>query len=165
LISFPVRSYPGYASTPRPSRCPAPARSWPRAAVPVPTLGRLLHQPYWLWLCCSCGHRVAVALVPFVIRWGADASSDMLRQRVRCVVCGRRGASLQHPSWGDAVMGLEGVSGRLGASRGTSCAAGRYLVSNRSYPAFHRNREAIAWPQCLCSCQQPDCDPDSGIAA
>jgi hypothetical protein len=49
--------------------------------------------------CNTCGHRVAVAFVPFVIRWGTDASSDMLRTRVRCAVCGRRGATLQHPSW------------------------------------------------------------------
>ena len=86
---------------------PAPARSRPRAGVPVPTLGQLLHAPYWVWLCCSCDHRVAVALVPFVIRWGADASSDMLRQHVRCSVCGRRGATLQHPSWGDTDTGWQ----------------------------------------------------------
>jgi len=29
---------------------PAPARSRPRGAVPVPTLGALLRQPYWTWL-------------------------------------------------------------------------------------------------------------------
>src|SRR5215510_5370997 len=70
---------------------PAPARLRPRGAVPVPTLGQLLHQPYWLWLRCdACGHRVAVALVPFVIRWGAEASSDMLRRNLCCSVCGRR---------------------------------------------------------------------------
>ena len=35
--------------------------------------------PYWCWpRCDACGHRVAVALVPFVIRWGADASADVL---------------------------------------------------------------------------------------
>jgi hypothetical protein len=74
----------------------------------VPTLGQLLHQPYWTWLRCdACGHRVAVALVPFVIRWGADASSDVLRTHVRCTVCGSRGASLQHPSWADAEVGWE----------------------------------------------------------
>ena len=65
----------------------------------LPTLGQLLHALYWVWLCRSCGHRVAVALVPFVIRWGADASSDMLR-----------GASLQHPSGGDVVTGWVVVS-------------------------------------------------------
>jgi hypothetical protein len=42
----------------------------------------LLHQPYWLWLRCdACGHRVAVALVPFVIRWGADAESKRAARR------------------------------------------------------------------------------------
>jgi hypothetical protein len=50
---------------------------------------------------------VPVAIVPFVIRWGADASSDVLRKHVRCPVCGRRGASLQHPSWRDAETGWE----------------------------------------------------------
>jgi hypothetical protein len=36
----------------------------------VPTLRALLQQPYRLWLCCDvCGHRVAVALVSFIIRW------------------------------------------------------------------------------------------------
>jgi len=79
-----------------------------RGAVPVPTLGALLHQPYWCWLRCdACGHRVAVALVPFIIRWGADASSDVLRRNARCSVCGRRGATLQHPSWCDATVGWE----------------------------------------------------------
>jgi hypothetical protein len=40
-----------------------------REALPVPTLGALLHQPHWLRLYCdACGHRVAVALMPFVIR-------------------------------------------------------------------------------------------------
>jgi hypothetical protein len=73
----------------------------------VPTLGALLQAPYWTWLCCSCGHRVPVALVPFVIRWGADASSDMLRRQARCSVCGRRGATLQHPGWEDETVGWE----------------------------------------------------------
>jgi hypothetical protein len=87
---------------------PAPVQPRMRGAVPVPTLGELLHQPYWLWLRCNaCGHCVAVALVPFVIRWGADASSDVLRTHARCTVCGRRGASLQHPSWADESVGWE----------------------------------------------------------
>jgi hypothetical protein len=92
---------------PDPHDDPAPARPQPHAP-PVPTLGQLLYQPYWFWLRCNaCGHCVAVALVPFVIRWGADASSDVLRRNARCVVCGRRGASLQHPSWGDEAVGWE----------------------------------------------------------
>jgi hypothetical protein len=78
----------------------------------VPTLGQLLHQPYWLWLRWNaCDHRVAVALVPFVIRWGATASSDVLRRNARCAVCGRRGATLQHPSWTDSAVGWQPFPG------------------------------------------------------
>ena len=39
-----------------------------------------------------------MALAPVIIRWGADASSNVLRQRVRCTVCGSKGATLMHPS-------------------------------------------------------------------
>jgi hypothetical protein len=81
---------------------PAPVR--PRPPAPqVPTLGQLLHQPYWLWLRCdACGHRVAVALVPFVIRWGADASSDVLRTQARCTSAddmGRACSIQAGPTW------------------------------------------------------------------
>jgi hypothetical protein len=63
----------------------------PYGRRPVPTPGALLYQPYWLWLSCdACGHCVDVALLPFVIRCGADASSDVLRTHARCTVCGRR---------------------------------------------------------------------------
>jgi hypothetical protein len=56
----------GHARPPRPSRSGAGTVRGPRGAVPVPTLGALLHQPYWLWLRCdACDHCVAVALVPF----------------------------------------------------------------------------------------------------
>jgi hypothetical protein len=37
--------------------------------------------------------------VPLVIRWGGDASSDVLRACARCSRCGRKGASLTSPSW------------------------------------------------------------------
>jgi hypothetical protein len=40
-----------------------------------------------------------MALAPVIIRWGADASSDMLRTRVRCLRCGSKGATLQLPGW------------------------------------------------------------------
>jgi hypothetical protein len=36
-----------------------------------------------------------------IIRWSAAASTDLLRARARCTRCGRRGATLQHPSWVD----------------------------------------------------------------
>src|SRR4029079_7216559 len=53
----------------------------------------------------ACLHRAPLALAPFVIRWGAQASSNVMRQRLRCAVCGHRGAVLQHPSWIDAQSG------------------------------------------------------------
>jgi hypothetical protein len=59
------------------------------------------HNGGWIWAYCNtgCGHRVALAIASFVIRWGADASSDLLRDRVRCSSCGRLGADLKTPSW------------------------------------------------------------------
>jgi hypothetical protein len=48
---------------------------------------------------------VRLALAPFVIRWGAEASSNVMRERLRCAVCGHLGAVLQHPSWIDAQIG------------------------------------------------------------
>jgi hypothetical protein len=52
-------------------------------------------------------HRKPVAFVPFIIRWGPDASSDMLRRSSRCTKCGRKGAALQHPSWAGSHVGFE----------------------------------------------------------
>jgi hypothetical protein len=37
-----------------------------------------------------------MAIAPLIIRWGPEASSDVLR---RCARCGSRGATLQHPSY------------------------------------------------------------------
>jgi len=48
-----------------------------------------------------------LALVPLMIRWGQDASSDMLRQSARCTICGRKGTKLQHPSWGGSDVGFQ----------------------------------------------------------
>ena len=47
-----------------------------------------------------------MALAPAIIRWGPDASSDMLRQRARCSGCGSKGATLQIPSWVGSEIGL-----------------------------------------------------------
>lgn len=72
----------------------------------IPTLGQLHANTKWCWLCCReyrCGHRVPIALAPFVIRWGPEESSDRLRQSAVCRKCGRRGAITIMPSW----MGTE----------------------------------------------------------
>jgi hypothetical protein len=46
------------------------------------------------------------ALAVPVIRWGADTSSDKLRQRARCTSCGRLGATIQHPGWAGTDIGF-----------------------------------------------------------
>jgi hypothetical protein len=55
----------------------------------------------WFWIKCTrCPHMAAVAITPYIIRWGPDGWLEMLRQNARCIECGKRGVSLQHPSWG-----------------------------------------------------------------
>lgn len=78
------------------------------APPPVPTLGELRRMTSWVWLHCwapGCGYSRAVALAPYIIRWGADASSDLLRRSVRCSHCGAKGAEIIHPSWVDQNLG------------------------------------------------------------
>lgn len=63
----------------------------------------------WLWVNCghpmTCGHRAAIAIVPYTIRWGPDAWRDMLRRHGRCSKCGRKGVTLTHASWGGMHSG------------------------------------------------------------
>ena len=47
-----------------------------------------------------------MGLAAAVIRWGAEASSNVLRERARCTRCGSLGATLQHPSWGNMQTGF-----------------------------------------------------------
>jgi hypothetical protein len=79
------------------------AQTPPRAAGPSPTLG-----PKWLWLYCQasgCFHRAPAAIAPFVIRWGAEASSDTPRRSARCSACGVGGATTMLPRWGGSDVG------------------------------------------------------------
>jgi hypothetical protein len=74
-----------------------------------PTLRELQKGSCCMWVCCgspSCDHTVPMALVPFMIRWGPDASSDVLRQRGVCSRCGHKGVTLQHPGWGGMDIGV-----------------------------------------------------------
>jgi len=69
------------------------------ASKPV-SLGALRKSSCWLWLYCNaCGRGVPVALAPFIIRWGAEASGDVLRRSFRCRACGGKGATTILPSW------------------------------------------------------------------
>jgi len=72
-----------------------------RPDKPRPTLAQMRQAAPWLWLWCRnchCRHKAPIALTPLIIRWGGDASSDLLRLSARCKHCGGRGADLQHPS-------------------------------------------------------------------
>ena len=54
-------------------------------APTIPTLEQLRRGHPWCWVVCErCLHRRPVAFVPFIIRWGPDASSDILRRSARC---------------------------------------------------------------------------------
>ena len=74
---------------------------------PIPTLGELQRATPWVWLWCErCQHHAPLACAVAVIRWGADVSSDRLRQRARCSACGKKGATIQHPGWGGNHVGF-----------------------------------------------------------
>jgi hypothetical protein len=50
---------------------------------------------------------VPVALAPFIIRWGAQASGDVLWQAFRYSVCAGKGATAMLPSWRGMREGAE----------------------------------------------------------
>jgi len=62
--------------------------------------------------CAMPLHRALMALTSAIVRWGPDASSDVLRQRVRCSKCGSKGATPQIPSWVELEIGLAPFSVR-----------------------------------------------------
>jgi hypothetical protein len=68
-----------------------------------------IDTPQWVWVRCTepraCGHRVAMASAPPIIRWGSDDWPAMLRRHARCSHCGRRGAATTMPSWGGMGIG------------------------------------------------------------
>jgi hypothetical protein len=81
---------------------PAPkARSYRDAPHSPLTLAQLRKGTCWVWAYCQgreCYRGVPLALAPYIIRWGADASSDLLRRSFRCTVCAGKGATLMMPS-------------------------------------------------------------------
>ena len=73
---------------------------------PPATLANLQRDPKWVWLHChACPHHAPAAVAPFVIRWGPEASPDLLRQAARCTACGGKGAMLMRPSWAGNLIG------------------------------------------------------------
>lgn len=74
-----------------------------------PTLGNMRKDVCWVWVICAnlkCRRSVPVALAPLIIRWGEGASNDVIRESSRCSKCGRKGATLKHPSWAGSDVGF-----------------------------------------------------------
>jgi hypothetical protein len=90
------------------ARPPISVRDWRRQPPLRLTVAEKL-DACWCWVNCGaplkCGHRAAVAIAPFVIRWGPDAWPEMLRRHGRCSKCGHKGVSLTHASWGGMDVG------------------------------------------------------------
>jgi hypothetical protein len=77
---------------------PIAAALWRKMLRANTTLGDLHRATPWLWLNCErCRHNAPLACAVAVIRWGRDASSDVLREQARCTRCGNKGATIQHP--------------------------------------------------------------------
>jgi hypothetical protein len=53
----------------------------------------------WVWVCCGplCGHRRAIPLAPFRIRWDDADIYAAIRRRFRCGGCGRSGCTFMEP--------------------------------------------------------------------
>ena len=80
---------------------------------PIPTIGEFLSgETKWLWAHCqrlTCFNYAPVALAPFAIRWGMHASTNLLRQRLKCSKCGKTGqVALTRPSWSGMDIGWQG---------------------------------------------------------
>lgn len=81
----------------------------PRSAPgPVPTLAQLARHTNWVRALCTaqCAHDAAIPLAPIIARFGAEASSDRLRNALRCTACGKRGGRIMLPSWHDMQVGV-----------------------------------------------------------
>jgi hypothetical protein len=74
------------------------------AAPPRPTLRQISEAPGWFRVYCEkigCGHHSALPMAPFVIRWGPETPSDVLRRSLKCTKCGTKGASIKRPGYTD----------------------------------------------------------------
>lgn len=75
-----------------------------------------------------------MTLAPFIIRWGPDASSDILRGAAVCRKCGHKGATLVHPSVDidvDGTRGLASYSAALARSADVAVRAAQSIGRNR----------------------------------
>ena len=99
---------PDYAALYFGRKKPEPPRTRPPLPPdqPVATIGQLMRcHPGWCWAYClggassnPCFNERAITFAQFAILWGLNASSDMIRERLVCTECGRKGAQLIMPS-------------------------------------------------------------------
>jgi len=76
----------------------------------IRSIAELQQSSRWFWVYCEgerCGHSSAMAIAPLIIRWGPETSPDLLRRSARCTRCGRKRATLRHPSWASTIVGFE----------------------------------------------------------
>ena len=81
---------------------------------PVPTLAELAATTPWITIFCAtrdCHHRAAMRVSDVIARFGAEASSNVLRHCCRCTECGQRGASIRLPSWVNSQVGASPFPG------------------------------------------------------
>ena len=88
-----------------------PPKSRPYSDPPRPalTLAELRKNSCWVWAYClksGCPGHAPIAIAPFIIRWGPNASSDLIRGSFRCAKCGAKGSTLRHPSYLGADVGF-----------------------------------------------------------
>jgi hypothetical protein len=77
-----------------------------------------------------------------IIRWGPDASSDVLRRKARCIRCGRKGAMLTYPSWIGEDVGEQPfpVTNAHRGGRKASRAGGHDIASRWCNGPRHRQK-------------------------
>jgi hypothetical protein len=87
---------------------------------PVATIGEIAAEVDWIWVYCevrlptgaSCCHRSAVKLADAIAIFGADASTDAIRRKARCSVCGGKGQSaINLPSFISVTAGWQKYPG------------------------------------------------------
>lgn len=74
----------------------------PIAPDATTTLRSVLKDGGWVILNCdnpACGRRVASRLPKFIERFGANASTNVVRANAVCTVCGTKGCTMTTPSW------------------------------------------------------------------
>jgi hypothetical protein len=92
----------------KPTREEAKPRRTKSRPGPIPTLGELARQASWVHVYCEardCHHTAPLRLETVIARYGDRASSDVLRSKTRCTLCGAIGATIRLPSWVDSASG------------------------------------------------------------